>query len=116
VLSVTLPTAGTYDVGYDADVDHQASGGTTAFTTLQLYNSTASAVVANSRAYATFEFNSTGLSNQLKLAGRSRRATVTVTGQTVIKLQASRDSDGTWGSTHVRGGNTTLWFRRAGSP
>ncbi len=117
-LSVTLPNAGRYRISGNARVNLRGNGGagTTAWwLTVELYNSTDAAVVANSERIVVLT-GTTGVTFQTTVP---IDIIITVAASKVIKLYAARNGNGTpaWTTTNVESGadgRTVLSYEKIG--
>jgi hypothetical protein len=98
-LSIELPTAGTYYIGYNVRSFISTSGGTPVFyIVVQLYDATSAAAIANTERLGVLSDSN----NQAQLQA-SFSSLVTVTQKTTVKLYAKREAVGapTWSASAI---------------
>ena len=117
-LSISLPSAGTYEILADVRCVLKANGGagTTAWwISVELYNSTDSAAVTNSERLGVL----TGVNAQLFQTTTPISIPITVAGAKTIKLYACRNGNGTpaWTTSDIESnsaGRTVLSYKKTG--
>jgi hypothetical protein len=114
-LSVTLPGAGTYRVTADVNVKLTGNAGTGWWITLEFYNSTDAAAVANSERLGILTAT-TGVQQQI---GLSMHKIITVAASKTIKLYAARNGSGSpsWTASDIAStanGRTEMSYERIG--